>query len=215
MFTRLAVMPAARRAKRSEGEARDALLASAERLLETRAIADLTVADVLADANVSRGTFYFYFASKHDLVVALGEQIMDEVEQVAAPWLERAELEPADAIRAVTRGLLDVWERHGSVLRAIAESWHASPELGDLWGGFVSRFVARASVQIEHERTAGVAPADGGDAGALAAALIWMNERACYLWSSGAEPELSDPDVLVETLTSIWVRAIYPDRLTS
>jgi AcrR family transcriptional regulator len=208
-------MPGGRRAKRPEGEARAALLASAERLLQTRTIAELTVADVLGDASVSRGTFYFYFASKHDLVVALGEQITVEVEHAAAPWLDRSELEPEDALRAAMRGLLDVWDRHGAVLRAIAESWHASPELGDLWGGFVRRFVSRAGAQIERERAAGVAPANGGDAGALAAALIWMNERACYLWSAGAEPELADPETLVETLTSIWAGAIYPDRRSS
>jgi TetR/AcrR family transcriptional regulator, ethionamide resistance regulator len=202
-------MAVERRARRADGEARDALLVSAERLLDDRKIADLTVADVLGDAGVSRASFYFYFASKHDLVIALSEQIMGEVDQTAMPWLERAELEPAEAVRAATRGTLGVWERHGAVLRAIAESWHASPELGDLWGGFVERFVARARAQIERERASGVAPQDGPDAGALAAALIWMNERAFYLWSSRSEPELADTETVVETLTAIWVAAIY------
>ena len=198
-----------RRARRADGEARDALLASAERLLADRKIADLTVADVLGDAGVSRASFYFYFASKHDLVIALSEQIMGEVEQTAMPWLERAELEPAEALRAATRDTLGVWQRHGAVLRAIAESWHASPELGDLWGGFVQRFVGRARAQIERERASGVAPQEGPDAGALAAALIWMNERAFYLWSSRSEPELAEAETVVETLTAIWLDAIY------
>jgi AcrR family transcriptional regulator len=202
-------MAVERRARRADGEARDALLESAERLLADRKIADLTVADVLGDAGVSRASFYFYFASKHDLVIALSEQIMDEVEQTAMPWLERAELEPAEALRAATRDTLGVWQRHGAVLRAIAESWHASPELGDLWGGFVQRFVGRARAQIERERAAGVAPQDGPDAGALAAALIWMNERAFYLWSSRSEPELAEAETVVETLTAIWLAAIY------
>jgi TetR/AcrR family transcriptional regulator, ethionamide resistance regulator len=202
-------MAVERRARRADGEARDALLESAERLLADRKIADLTVADVLGDAGVSRASFYFYFASKHDLVIALSEQIMHEVEQTAMPWLERAELEPAEALRAATRDTLGVWQRHGAVLRAIAESWHASPELGDLWGGFVQRFVGRARAQIERERAAGVAPQDGPDAGALAAALIWMNERAFYLWSSRSEPELAEAETVVETLTAIWLAAIY------
>jgi AcrR family transcriptional regulator len=198
-----------RRARRADGEARDALLASAERLLDDRKIADLTVADVLSDAGVSRASFYFYFASKHDLVIALSDEIMGEVEQTAMPWLERAELEPAEAVRTAIRDTLGVWERHGAVLRAIAESWHASPELGDVWGGSVERFVARARAQIERERASGAAPQDGPNAGALAAALIWMNERAFYLWSSRAEPELGDQETVVETLTAIWVGAIY------
>src|SRR5205809_4089016 len=129
---RLGRMAAQRRVKRAEGEAREAQLASAERLLGDRKIADLTVADVLADAKVSRASFYFYFASKHDLVTALGEQIMGEVEHAATPWLDRSDLEPAEALRASVSGTLGVWERHGPVLRAIAESWQTSSEVGDL-----------------------------------------------------------------------------------
>jgi len=200
---------APRRSKRADGEARDALLAAAERLLDERRLADLTVADVLTEAGVSRASFYFYFASKHDLVIALAEQIIGEVEQAATPWLERSDLEPEPALRAAMRGLLGVWEGHGAVLRAIAESWHASPELGDLWGGFVGRFVAQAREQVQRERAAGLAPQDGPDAAALAAALIWMNERALYLWSTGAEPALADADAVVDTLAAIWMGAVY------
>src|SRR4051794_26273741 len=209
LFTTLAPMATQRRARRPEGETRDALLASAERLLEDRKIVDLTVADVLREAGVSRASFYFYFASKHDLVIALAEQIMGEVEQAATPWLERGELEPAEAVRAAASGTLGVWQRHGAVLRAVAESWHVSPELGDLWGRFVQRFVDRARAQIERERAAGVAPPDGPDAAALGASLIWMNERAFYLWSSQAEPALADAETVVDTLTSIWLEAVY------
>jgi TetR/AcrR family transcriptional regulator, ethionamide resistance regulator len=198
-----------RRAKRPDGEARAALLDAAERLLGDRRIADLTVADVLARAEVSRASFYFYFGSKYDLVVALAQQIMDEVEQASAPWLDRGELAPEEALRAASRGALEVWRTHGSVLRAIAESWHASPELGDVWGAFVERFVTRAQAQIERERAAGTAPADGPDAATLAASLIWMNERVFYLWATEAQPQLGDADTVVDTLTAIWHGAVY------
>ena len=198
-----------RRAKRPDGEARAALLAAAERLRADRRIADLTVADVLAEAGVARASFYFYFGSKYDLVVALAEQIMDEVAQAAAPWLDRRELEPAQALRAASSGALAAWRDHGAVLRAVAESWHASPELGDAWGAFIERFVTRAREQIERDRTAGVAPADGPDAATLAASLIWMNERVFYLWASGSQPELGDADTVVDTLTAIWLGAVY------
>jgi AcrR family transcriptional regulator len=211
-------MPAsAHRAKRPDGEARGALLAAAERLLADRRIADLTVGDVLAEADVARGSFYFYFASKYDLVVALAQEIMDEVEQAAAPWLDRGELEPREALRAAVSGALGVWREHGAVRGAGGEGWHASPELENVWGGFVERFVTRARSQIERERGSGAAPA-GPDAGTLAASLIWMNERVFYLWATDAQPELGDADTIVDTLTVIWLGAVYggaSDRTTS
>jgi hypothetical protein len=36
-----------------------------------------------------------------------------------------------------------------------------------------------------------------------------MNERVFYLWATDAQPELRDPDALVETLTAIWLGAVY------
>ena len=78
-----------------------------------------------------------------------------------------------------------------------------------MWGAFVERFVTRARAQIERERAAGVAPAGGPDAATLAASLIWMNERVFYLWASEAQPELGDPDTVVDTLTAIWHGAVY------
>lgn len=202
-------MAAPRRSRRPEGEAREALLAAAERLLAERKLDEITVADLLAGAGVSRASFYFYFASKHDVVIALAERFVHEVEIAAGPWLERRELEPEQALREAVRGSLDVWRRHGAVMRAVVESWHASPELGDLWGALTARFTAAAREQVERERAAGIAKADGPDPAALAAALIWMNERVLYLWASEAEPALADPETVVDTLTAIWLRAVY------
>jgi hypothetical protein len=36
-----------------------------------------------------------------------------------------------------------------------------------------------------------------------------MNERALYLWSTGAEPAFADPETVVDTLTAIWFGAVY------
>jgi TetR/AcrR family transcriptional regulator, ethionamide resistance regulator len=204
-------MPAPRRARRPDGEVRAALLTAAEHLLHRSAIADLTVGDLLREAGVSRASFYFYFASKHDVVIALAEEVIGKVEEAAAPWLKRSDLTPAEALRAATRGSLEVWERHGPVLRAVAESWHSSPELGDLWGGFVSRFVAAARDQVAREREEGLAPPRGPDPAALAAALIWMNERVFYLHASASEPALADGDTVVDVLVAIWLGAVYAE----
>jgi AcrR family transcriptional regulator len=202
-------MATPRRAKRVEGEAREALLAAAERLLSERTLGELTVGEVLREAGVSRASFYFYFASKHDIVSALAEQVIEEVRLAAEPWLERTDLSPREALHAAMRGALDSWERHGPVLRAVAESWHASAELGDLWGGLVRRFTAAAAEQVRRERAVGLAPPDGPDPDALAAALIWMNERVLYLWATQGEPALADADTVADTLTEIWLSAVY------
>jgi TetR/AcrR family transcriptional regulator, ethionamide resistance regulator len=86
------------------------------------------------------------------------------------------------------------------VLRAAVEAWGTVPELQAFWEDIIRRFVDQAAARIAEE--------NGSDAEALAKALIWMNERCFYISSLGAEPSLSDEE-LVPTLTAIWTRSIF------
>ena len=65
-----------------EQDLREAILAATTGLLAERAFADLSVAEILTAAGVSRGTFYFYFDSKHD--------VLAELVRRAAPGLDAA-----------------------------------------------------------------------------------------------------------------------------
>ncbi|MFY9767921.1 MAG: helix-turn-helix domain-containing protein, partial [Mycobacterium sp.] len=54
-----------RRSARPSGDDREqAILATAERLLEERSFAEISVDDLAKGAGLSRPTFYFYFKSK-------------------------------------------------------------------------------------------------------------------------------------------------------
>jgi hypothetical protein len=61
-------------------------------------------------------------------------------------------------------------------------------------------------------RQCGRAARDSGELGvdvpALAASLTWAGERLYYLAASGVPPS-DDRTVLVETLTHLWVSALY------
>jgi AcrR family transcriptional regulator len=191
------------------GDIEQSVCDATERLLSTHRFADLSVADILGEAGVSRASFYFYFASKYALLSAVSERAVDEVYAVTQTWLHRAESEPPlDALRTAMRGAVSRWSAHGPVLRAIVESSPSAPEIDAQWKRLIARFTAAAAEQIERERAAGVAPA-GVDAHALGTMLTWMTERALYLMVSSGEPGFADADVLVETLAGVWWRAIY------
>ena len=191
------------------GEIEQSVCDATERLLATRRFADLSVADIISEAGVSRASFYFYFASKYELLSAVSERAIDEVYAVTQTWLHRAEAEPPlDALQTAMRGAVARWAAHGPVLRAVVESSASAPEIDAQWKRLIARFSAATAEQIERERAAGVAP-PGMDARALGALLTWMTERALYLMVSGGEPEFADADALVETLTGVWWRAIY------
>ena len=64
--------PRGRRSTRPSGDDREqAILATAERLLEERAFADISVDDLAKGAGLSRPTFYFYFKSKEAVLLSL------------------------------------------------------------------------------------------------------------------------------------------------
>ncbi len=90
------------------GDIEQSVCDATERLLATRRFADLSVADILSEAGVSRASFYFYFASRYALLSAVSERAVDEVYAVTQTWLHRAESEPPlDALRTAMqrRGL--------------------------------------------------------------------------------------------------------------
>ena len=172
--------------------------------------AQYSVAQILREAQVSRASFYFYFASKHAVLARLAERVVDEVYVATQTWLHRAEGEPPRAaLDAAMRSALALWRAHGPVVRAMVETWHSSPEIGDVWERLVGRFTDAAAEQIERERAVGVAPSGGPPARTLAATLTWMTERSLYLAISSGEPEFADDGGLVGTLTDVWWRAIY------
>jgi TetR/AcrR family transcriptional regulator, ethionamide resistance regulator len=197
-----------RRKTTAGGASRDvraALLASAERLLEEQSLEDLAVEDVLQDAGVSRASFYFYFESKHAIVAALLERIVDEVHAAALPWFERGDTPPDEALLAAMSGTLALWRRHSAVMSASVH-WQVVPELRDVWGAVIARFTDAAAAQIERDRELGVAP-PGADAHRLAGVLIAMNERCFYYAVSVGDT--GEDAALVDTLAGVWLAAIY------
>src|SRR5947209_215272 len=68
-----------RRAPRVSGDERErAILQTAERLLGERPLRDISVDDLARGAGISRPTFYFYFASKEAVLLALMDGLVEE-----------------------------------------------------------------------------------------------------------------------------------------
>jgi AcrR family transcriptional regulator len=196
-----------RRARRPSGDDRErALLATAERLLEERPLADISVDDLARGAGISRSTFYFYFASKEAVVLALLDRVVAEARAARA-----AALTGATGARAAWRAALvtvrDTFRDHRALTAAATELLAASPEVQSVWSGVMEDFVAETATAIEAERARGAAP-PGPPARDLAVALNWMNERVIQVSVGGRGPGLAEDDLL-DVLLTVWLRTIY------
>jgi AcrR family transcriptional regulator len=178
-------------------------------LLETTTLQDLSVAEIIEAAGISRPTFYFYFPSKYAVVATLLQQIFSEMFRNMQPWLSRAPgEEPTSSLRkALTRGT-HLWYEHRAVIHAAHESAPISPEVGDVWFSIVEKFRLMIAEEIRAARV-GNCPAPGSDPDLIASTLTWAAESLLYVSSRKLDAHLGTPEEVVEGLLTIGIPGVY------
>jgi AcrR family transcriptional regulator len=98
------------------------LISVARRLFTARGVEATAVSDIVREAGVAQGTFYWYFRSKDDVVAAV-------VEQMGAGWVERVELLAASEDLSPVRKLAMVLAaRRRARMQNVAPSSGPAPE---------------------------------------------------------------------------------------
>jgi len=198
--------PRGRRVQRISGEDRErAILETAERLLGERPLQEISVDDLARGAGISRPTFYFYFASKEAVLLALLDRLVEQARRgIALAFLAE---DPPGVLRQSLSAVRDTFREHSAVALAAATARATSAEVRELWTRVMEAFVQETAAAIEAERARGAAP-PGVPARDLAIALNWMNERVLHASFDGESPAIAE-DALLDTLATIWLRAIY------
>jgi AcrR family transcriptional regulator len=130
--------------------------------------------EVIAEAGLSVGAVYRYFPSKSDLIVAIAEQIVAEIDAVLAETAEPG-VPLADAL---SRAVDTVHAQLGpdGALRLAVQIWAEAlldPALARFAGGVYERLRGRFVALAETAQRAGELPADA-DPRAMGAALFAM-----------------------------------------
>jgi AcrR family transcriptional regulator len=183
-------------------ETRRALLDAAARLFAEQGYHETGVPDIVQAAGVGHGTFYEYFGSRRDILLALTRPVIDARERL--PSLRSQNL--ADRIRAEIFWYVSDHVEHLD----LSKVWHAAsnfdPEIAE------TRRRERAR-RIERVRK-GLQSADVRtdiDSRIAAAALVAMLEEFTHRWFiEGDGPGQSAHDVVMaaETLGTLWLSAI-------
>jgi TetR/AcrR family transcriptional regulator, ethionamide resistance regulator len=197
-----------RRSKRPSGDEREALiLATAERLLEGKKFADISVDDLAKGAGLSRPTFYFYFPSKEAVLLALLEPLIAQADKGFDGAVESLPADPRRAFREGIRIFFNAFGSHSVVARAGTEALATSPDIRATWSAFMQKWINQTAALIDYERRRGAAP-DNIGALDLATSLNLMNERAMTA-TLVAEDGAVAQDRIVDTLAHIWLTSIY------
>lgn len=183
--------PARGRVAREASRAR--IIAAATELVRGRAFAQLSVEDVMREADLGRTIFYRHFADLADL---LGQAGREAIEDLFEAERALAAMGPSRRIGEVIDTAVATFVGHGPLLRAIAEAAAADPQLAAGLTAIRARFDALAAEALAD------LPGFRGDALEVAHALNLMNE-AYLLDAFGREPRVT-PERARETLTAIW-----------
>jgi TetR/AcrR family transcriptional regulator, ethionamide resistance regulator len=197
-----------RRTARPSGDDREqAILATAERLLEERPLTEISVDDLAKGAGISRPTFYFYFASKDAVLLALFEQVINEADSVFERHAQNPPTDRYEAWRSGINVFFETFVKHKGVTRAAHEVRASNSAVRDLLATFMTKWIDSSEATIEAERAQGAAPITL-PARELATALNLMNERALFASFSDEQPSIPK-EQLLDTLVHIWVTSIY------
>ena len=189
-----------RRRGPSKGDLKqEALLETAEKLLAVKPLAEIGIEELARGAGISRSSFYFYFESRQAMLLALLARASDNLIEQVECWLE-PDSDKRESVRQSIELAVKMWDEHGAVLMA-AQNPDAPAEAQAFMADLTGRLVAATEDMIERKRATGAAPPGPPSAHSLATMLVGMTEHA--ISHSAGEAEL------VDTLTSIWQRAIF------
>jgi AcrR family transcriptional regulator len=166
------------------------------------------ISDIAAAAGRSVASFYNYYDTKADLLIALAEEFHAEAMEMAVlPY--RAGLPDADALQEAVRGFWRTYAKRRGELIGIFQAAMIEGRFRDRWLELRLEGITRIAAQIRHAQAEGYCP--GVDPLLTASALSAMLEHFCYVWlGQGGEKGVPfDNEAAVRALATIWVKAVY------
>ncbi|WP_028473412.1 TetR/AcrR family transcriptional regulator [Nocardioides alkalitolerans] len=193
--------PRRRRPRRHDGtsQAEHAVFDATEKLMVSKTFADITVADILTQAGMSRANFYHYFASKYDVLAALLLRLGNEAAELARTRIVSPDRISTQLVETVMTQSLELWRAHGTVLCAASEWAHEIEEIGAAWADMRRRFVEPMTEHLRRDRAAAGLP-DHGDDATVATLLACGIERTLYVTLRGIEPRLPSSEDAFATI---------------
>lgn len=166
-------------------ERRQQLIDAAWRCVPARGFQSLTVDEVCAEAGVSKGAFYIYFAQKQDLLLALLDDEAAGIDEVMRA-LQRAHMSGVERLRRFARTMVERGDDPAR-LQIRADLWaemSSNPTVRQKWIAVVRERRATLKRWVEESVSSGeLAPIP---ANALAAILLALGDG--LLLHAGLDP---------------------------
>ena len=102
------------------------------RMLEERALTEISVDDLARGAGISRPSFYFYFPSKNAVILTLLDRVAEEANDALDELAEKLPADPAKGWRIGISASFEAFSAHPAVARAGALAPLLNTEIREL-----------------------------------------------------------------------------------
>jgi AcrR family transcriptional regulator len=198
--------PTTQRAKTRETRERSRarIVEATIELVRERSFAQLNVGEIMERAGIGRTLFYRHFDDLGDLLLRVAREAIDDLYDAQIALAEtRVGPDPANVREAMELPVV-VYERHGPVLRALAEAAATDPLVAEQQTALRDRFDVLVTEILERAgELLGNPPADTAESARALNRLV----EGYLLEAFGGEPRVT-AQVATETLSEIWLAFI-------
>jgi AcrR family transcriptional regulator len=188
-------------------ELRAEVLAVVERHLRAgTTFADLSVADVVAEAGISRSTFYAYFVDKPNLLRSWYDEFTDVVVGAAHQWWSLDGTATRTDVRRALEQIMGSYRPHPELMAATHEAIGTDHGVREAVETSMRRYIDGLRVHIEAGQAGGFIDASV-PAGETAYWLQWMAERGLHMM--GRSGHDTNADRMTEAYTAIVWNTLY------
>jgi TetR/AcrR family transcriptional regulator, ethionamide resistance regulator len=194
------------RAQRRESVQRE-LLGAVDRLLDNgESYTELSVERLVAEAGISRSTFYVYFEDKGDLLSSLAEDVIVAIGEAGRRWWDLPPNATKEDIREALREVFRTYRDHRAVFGAVVDTAAYDAGIRQQFGSLVLGLISELAAHIRTGQQEGYVK-QGLDPDRTAAWLTWMAERGLNQLVAAASEE--ENEMLLTTLTEIVWNTLY------
>jgi AcrR family transcriptional regulator len=192
-----------------KGRATDEAFKEAARVVFARdGYLNAKISDIASEAGRSAASFYNYYDTKADLLIALAEEFHAEATSVATLSF-RSGLTRPEALREAVAGFWRTYAKRRGELIGIFQAAMVEGRFHDRWLELRGEAIRRIADEVRGAQARGYCP--GVDPVMTASALSAMLEHFCYIWlGQGGEKDVpSDDELALDAVATIWAKAIY------
>ena len=201
------------RGRREENRAENLrrLLDAVEALLaEGTSFTEIPVERLVAEAGVSRSTFYVHFGDKGTLLRELTADLVERLLAAGRGWWGGEAPGSRAALRERVAVIVETYRPHAELMRAVTDTSAHDPAVREVFRELTGRYVTELAEHIERGQAAGTVRRDL-PARATAEMLTWMAERGLgqMLRTPVPDEPVTPAERTVEAFTAIVWNALY------